>query len=215
MSKRKEELRSQIDHLIHDDLPLEVPGYDEENIDDVAKRTTDYVDYTETKARTLTKAKKLMDGLLKLYLSEEIIEDHEYIKAKLELDKMALSSLIFQMEAAERAIVTMLRNIDDGEMHPRMFEVLGGMQKTLLDIIKSQTMYMMAAEENMKKIGRDIDVYHSSPQKAIGPKNTNSDGGMSVRGTKDLMKSIQQSQEEELDFQPPEIEDVTPEEDED
>ena len=95
MSKRKEELRSQIDHLIHDDLPLEVPGYEEENIDDVAKRTTDYVDYTETKARTLTKAKKLMDGLLKLYLSEEIIEDHEYIKAKLELDKMALSSLIF------------------------------------------------------------------------------------------------------------------------
>jgi len=95
-------------------------------------------------------------------------------------------------------------------MHPRMFEVLGGMQKTLLDIIKSQTMYMMAAEENIKKIGRDIDVYHSSPQKAIGPKNTNSDGGMSVRGTKDLMKSIQQSKEdEELDFQPPEIEDVT------
>jgi hypothetical protein len=38
---------------------------------------------------------------------------------------------------------------------------------------------------------------------------------MSVRGTKDLMKSIQQKQEEELDFQPPEIEDVTPEEDED
>jgi hypothetical protein len=46
MSKRKEELRSQIDHLIHDDLPLEVPGYEEENIDDVAKRATEYVDYT-------------------------------------------------------------------------------------------------------------------------------------------------------------------------
>lgn len=210
-NKRKEELRSQIDHLIHDDLPLEVPGYEEESIDDIAKRTTEYVDYTETKAKTLSKAKKLMDGLLKLYLSEEIIQDHEYIKAKLELDKMALSSLIFQMEAAERAIVTMLRNIDDGEMHPRMFEVLGGMQKTLLDIIKSQTMYMMAAEENIKKIGRDIDVYHPGVQKAIGPKNTNAEGGMSVRGTKDLMKSIQQGKDEELDFQPPEIEDVTPE----
>jgi hypothetical protein len=214
MSKRKEELRSQIEHLIHDDLPLEVPGYEEENIDDVAKRATEYVDYTDTKARTLGKAKKLMDGLLKLYLSEEVIEEHEYIKAKVELDKMALSSLIFQMEAAERAIITMLRNIDDGEMHPRMFEVLGGMQKTLLDIIKSQTMYMMAAEENIKKIGRDVDVYHPGTPKAVGPKTTNSDGGISVRGTKDLMKSIRQSQEEEeLDFQPPEIEDVTPEED--
>jgi len=74
-------------------------------------------------------------------------------------------------------------------------------------------MYMMAAEENIKKIGRDIDVYHPGAPKAVGPKTTNSDGGISVRGTKDLMKSIRQSQEEELDFQPPEIEDVTPEED--
>ena len=29
----------------------------------------------------------------------------------------------------------------------------------LLDIIKSQTMYLMAAEEGTKRIARDIDIY--------------------------------------------------------
>jgi hypothetical protein len=117
------------------------------------------------------KAKRVMDGLLKLYLSQEIIEEQEYIKARVELDKMSLGALIFQMETAERAIITMLDSIDSGEMHPRMFEVLGGLQKTLLDIVKSQTMYLMASEENMKKLSRDIDVY--KPQfKAIAAEKT-------------------------------------------
>jgi hypothetical protein len=131
-----------------------------------------------------------MDGLLKLYLSQEIIEEQEYIKARVELDKMSLGALIFQMETAERAIITMLDNIDSGEMHPRMFEVLGGLQKTLLDIVKSQTMYLMASEENMKKLSRDIDVY--KPQyKAIAAEKTSGNAGLiSSRGTKELMRSI-------------------------
>jgi hypothetical protein len=84
-----------------------------------------------------------------------------------------------------------------------MFEVLGGLQKTLLDIVKSQTMYPMASEENMKKLSRDIDVY--KPQyKAIAAEKSNNNGMISSRGTKELMRSIQSDlkedeKEEELD----------------
>jgi hypothetical protein len=100
------------------------------------------------------------------------------------------------METAERAIITMLDNIDSGEMHPRMFEVLGGLQKTLLDIVKSQTMYLMASEENMKKLSRDIDVY--KPQyKAIAAEKSNN-GMISSRGTKELMRSIQSDLKEDV-----------------
>jgi hypothetical protein len=97
MSKRNE-LRSHIDDLINDDIPDEVPGIENESIEDVAKKSTDYMDYEVEKRSTLGKAKRIMDGLLKFYLSEEIIEEHEYIKARMEIDKMALSSLIFMME---------------------------------------------------------------------------------------------------------------------
>jgi hypothetical protein len=185
----KKNLRNSISELLDDDLPdeVEIPN---EDLDDLTDRRP-VTSYDTMRNGAYAKAKRVMDGLLKLYLSQEIIEEQEYIKARVELDKMSLGALIFQMETAERAIITMLDNIDSGEMHPRMFEVLGGLQKTLLDIVKSQTMYLMASEENMKKLSRDIDVY--KPQyKAIAAEKTSNNGGMiSSRGTKELMRSIQ------------------------
>ncbi len=184
----KKNLRNSISELLNDDLPEEV-NIPEEDLDDL-KDQRPVTSYDTMRNGAYAKAKKVMDGLLKLYLSEEIIQEQEYIQARVELDKMSLGALIFQMETAERAIITMLDNIDSGEMHPRMFEVLGGLQKTLLDIVKSQTMYLMASEENMKKLSRDIDVY--KPQyKAIAAEKTASNTGLiSSRGTKELMRSI-------------------------
>lgn len=183
----KKNLRNSISELLDDDLPdeVDIPSEDLDDLRDQRPVTS----YDTMRNGAYAKAKKVMDGLLKLYLSQEIIEEQEYIKARVELDKMSLGALIFQMETAERAIITMLDNIDSGEMHPRMFEVLGGLQKTLLDIVKSQTMYLMASEENMKKLSRDIDVY--KPQyKAIATEKTNNSGLISSRGTKELMRSI-------------------------
>jgi hypothetical protein len=79
-----------------------------------------------------------------------------------------------------------------------MFEVLAGLQKTMLDIMKHQTLHMMAAEENMKKLKRDIDVY-SNPTGEQQPKLSSSSGNV-VRGTRNLMKEIQ----EELGNEEPE-----------
>ena len=191
----KKNLRNSISELLDDDLPdeVEIPN---EDLDDLRDRRP-ITSYETMRTGAYAKAKRVMDGLLKLYLSQDIIEEQEYINARLELDKMSLGALIFQMETAERAIITMLDNIDSGEMHPRMFEVLGGLQKTLLDIVKSQTMYLMASEENMKKLSRDIDVY--KPQyKAIAAEKSNN-GMISSRGTKELMRSIQSDLKEELD----------------
>lgn len=186
-------LRNSISELLNDDLPDKIDTHDD-HLDNLIK-PRNVASYDSIRNNSYNKAKKVIDGLLKLYLSEEIIEEQEYIRARVELDKMSLGALIFQMETAERAIITMLDNIDNGEMHPRMFEVLGGLQKTLLDIVKSQTMYLMASEENMKKLSRDIDVY--KPQfKAISlEKNINSSNTISARGTKELMRNIQKEQE--------------------
>lgn len=183
----KKNLRNSISELLDDDLPDEVEIPDED-LDDLPS-SRPVTSYDTMKSGAYAKANKVMDGLLKLYLSEEIIEEQEYIKARVALDKMSLGTLIFQMETAERAIITMLDSIDSGEMHPRMFEVLGGLQKTLLDIVKSQTMYLMASEENMKKLSRDIDIY--KPQyKAVAVEKQSTGGLISARGTKELMRSI-------------------------
>jgi hypothetical protein len=62
----------------------------------------------------------------------------------------------------------------------------------MLDIIKSQTMYLMAAEESTKRIARDIEIY----RKRDDVTEIESAGGDTSdrnvqRGTKDLMAAIQ------------------------
>lgn len=189
-------LRNSISELLNDDLPDKINTHDD-HLDNLIK-PRNVTSYDTIRNNSYNKAKKVIDGLLKLYLSEEIIEEQEYIRARVELDKMSLGALIFQMETAERAIITMLDSIDSGELHPRMFEVLGGLQKTLLDIVKSQTMYLIASEENMKKLSRDIDVYKPQYKAIASEKNINSSNIISSRGTKELMRSIQSEQEQAI-----------------
>lgn len=146
------------------------------------------MDYVGIKNSSTNDAKKLMNSLLKFYLSNELIEKNEYVQLKAKIDVMTLSNLINQMQLAEHAITTLMRTIDSGEFTPRMFEVLGGLQKTMLDIMKHQTLHMMASEENMKKLKRDIDIYANTG--SIEIKDVKTTGSMS-RGTRNLMKDIQ------------------------
>ena len=167
-----------------------------------AFQVTDPLDYDGEKDIAQNKAKKLMNSLLKFYLSQEIIQKNEYITLKAKIDVMTMSNLMFQMRTAEHAIVTLLRSIDAGEASPRMFEVLGGLQKTMLDIMKHQTLHMMAAEENMKKLKRDIDIYGDSID--ITPKDVKPQIASVNRGTRNLMRDIQSEingeEVEETDF---------------
>jgi hypothetical protein len=185
--KRSDEIRSSLDDILNDDSVN--ASIDSTPLPPI--RTQPAFDYVKKKDAASEKAKKTINSLLKFYLSEEIIDSDEYVKAKMRIEEMTLSSLLFQMETAERAITTLLQQIDDGDVSPRMFEVLGTLQKSMLDIIKSQTMYMIATEEGVKKIARDYDVY--SQRKLVkneDSKKTQTSGNVN-RGTKNLMMQIQ------------------------
>lgn len=188
----RDTFRDSLGDLLND-LPDEVPGLNEAPHLPRLKVESTQVALTE---RAKSKAKRVMNNLLKFYLSEEIIQEHEYIQAKAEIDEYALSMLIRQMQNSESAISTLMDTINDGDTSPRMFEVLSDLQRTLLDIIKSQTMYMIAIEENAKKISRDIDVYHNRGESSSS-KKTNGSSGIKTRGTKDLMRALQDSISEE------------------
>tara|TARA_Y100000389_G_scaffold56665_1_gene52607 strand:- start:1435 stop:2055 length:621 start_codon:yes stop_codon:yes gene_type:complete len=185
----KDKFRDSIGDLLSE-LPDEVPGLDNTpELPKVRLESTQAVALTKAKG----KAKKVMSSLLKFYLSEEIIAEHEYIQAKSNLDEYALGMLIRQMENSEVAISQLMDIINEGDVSPRMFEVLSDLQRTLLDIIKSQTMYMVAIEENAKKTSRDIDVYHGNSESSGNKKQS----GVKSRGTKDLMRALQETINEE------------------
>jgi len=133
---------------------------------------------------------------MQFYLDADIIERDEYIQAKKKIDEMTISSLIYQLQAGERALTTLLETIEDGEIALRMFEVLATLQKSMLDIIKSQTMYLMSAEEGAKRMARDIELYKKRDDTREIEEATSNSGKSSSdttqRGTKDLMRMIRE-----------------------
>jgi len=192
IAEQADDIRLELDALIGDS-PLDVEN-DPKDLPIQAKPTSmvPSINYTELKSSATKKAQKTITALMKFYLDADIIEKDEYIAAKKQMDEMTMSSLIYQLNAGEKALTTLLETIDSGELAPRMFEVLATLQKSMLDIIKSQTMYLMAAEEGTKRIARDLEIY----QKRVNQTEIEGAGGDTgnkniQRGTKDLMAAIQ------------------------
>jgi len=191
ISEQADEIRKELDALIGEgQLDVETDPSDLP----VTQRETSLapVNYTEIKSQSTAKAKKTITSLMKFYLDADIIEKDEYIQAKKKMDEMTMSSLIYQLQAGERALTTLLETIEGGELAPRMFEVLATLQKSMLDIIKSQTMYLMAAEESTKRIARDIEIYKKRDDtREIEESGGSTENKNIQRGTKDLMAAIQ------------------------
>jgi hypothetical protein len=211
MSERKsikdqaEDIRKELDELIGDDSSREISDVIDTDPQLPAKRPEKIMSFGELKESSTKKAKKTISALMKFYLDEDIIERDEYIQAKKKMDEMTMSSLVYQLQAGERALTTLLEAIEDGEVAPRMFEVLATLQKSMLDIIKSQTMYLMATEESAKRIARDIEIYKKRDDvREIEISGGDSSTGNIQRGSKDLMRMIREG----IDRTEHDIEDV-------
>lgn len=169
---------------------------DDVDLKDVAP--TQPSQYIEIKSKLEKKASRTVNSLLKFYLSEDFINHSEYAKCKVELGKLNLTGLLFQMKIGEKSIMKLMETIDSGDIHPRMFEVLGGLQRSYLDILEMQTKYMIHMEEDMKKLKNDFDVYGNkkglSFAEDIEPEEDNT-----YRGFKGILKEIQEDSEDDED----------------
>lgn len=192
IKEQAEDIRRELDALIGSDNndPIERVAQKDPALPE--KRPKQEVNYAAIKSTSATQAKKTISALMKFYLDEDIIERDEYLQAKKKMDEMTMSSLVYQLQAGERALTTLLETIEDGEISPRMFEVLATLQRSMLDIIKSQTMYLMATEESAKRIAKDIDLYRKRDDVREIEASGGKAGETTQRGTKDLMKMIRQ-----------------------
>lgn len=193
IKEQAEEIRRELDALIGNDTSNPIERFTEKDPILPEKRPKQQFDFVELKKTSVTQAKKTINALMKFYLDEEIIEKDEYLQAKKKMDEMTMSSLVYQLQAGERALTTLLETIEDGEISPRMFEVLATLQRSMLDIIKSQTMYLMATEESAKRIAKDISIYNKRVEQAeIKEVSGGNSNETMQRGTRSLMQMIQQ-----------------------
>lgn len=187
----REEIRDNLKDLLEEDLSLPI------NDDIPSFNSVENYSYGDNRSKSLKAAKKMMNSIMKLYLSQEIIEQNEYVRMKQRIEEMQLSSLLNQMAQMEHSIEMLMRTIESGELTPRMFEVLAGLQKTMLEINKHTTLYMMASEEGIKKLKHDIDIYSQTTTITNNPTKNEDDNVM--RGNRNLMKSIQE-EIEDIDY---------------
>jgi len=175
----------------------------EKGSNDLPERTSNVPVYNfqEKRKQSEVQAKRLLGSLLKFYLTEDYIAENEYIQAKVGLDQLTLSGLINQVKLSESAIEKLMESIDSGEVHPRMFEVLAGMQRVYIDLMKHQSLSIIAAEEHMKKLKDDFDYYQSRPVSESDKKDLSEEGSDEniSRGTYGLLKAMEEEDDDLTD----------------
>ena len=193
MSDNKDIIRDSIADLLSDN--------DVNLIDDIDSQTLTFnkVPSTVSKSEMITleqsrsKAKGVMEALLKVYLSDNFISKSEYAQAKVNLDAMTLGNIMNQMEISQRAINILMDNIEIGDINPKLFDALGKLQGTFIDLVRSQTTYIMNASDEYEKIALDKDtVVDASPSTA---KEIST--GFKSNSQKDLMRLIRNVSDKE------------------
>lgn len=193
MSDNKDIIRDSIADLLSDN--------DVNLIDDIDSQTLTFnkVPSTVSKSEMITleqsrsKAKGVMEALLKVYLSDNFISKSEYAQAKVNLDAMTLGNIMNQMEISQRAINILMDNIEIGDVNPKLFDALGKLQGTFIDLVRTQTTYIMNASDEYEKIALDKDtVVDASPSTA---KEIST--GFKSNSQKDLMRLIRNVSDKE------------------
>ena len=188
MKEQKEIIRDSIsDLLLENDIDLSNDISDNTLTFQKAQTINYYDGGALSKAKM--KAEKVMNTLLKLYMSDGFISNSEYVQAKVNLDSMTLGKIMNQMEVSEAAIQVLMDNIQMGDVNPKLFDALGNLQRTFIDLVKTQTAYIENAELEYKKIAQEKEV---SADDVIdrGNKNEISTGGLKSSNQRELMQLI-------------------------
>ena len=188
MKEHKEIIRDSIsDLLLENDIDLS-NDISDNTLTFQKSQTINYYDGGAL-SKAKMKAEKVMNTLLKLYMSDGFISKSEYIQAKVNLDSMTLGKIMNQMEVSEAAIQVLMDNIQMGDVNPKLFDALGNLQRTFIDLVKTQTAYIENAEMEYKKIAQEKEV---SADDVIERDNKSeiSSGGLKSSNQRELMQLI-------------------------
>lgn len=195
-NERKEQLkqRKELEAMIQvSEGNLEIAKNDAKSI--LPVRSQQFLDYNMVKDVIDKEANEIVNSISEFYLGEDINDQVPYVKQKTKVDIITVSSLLFQMKTAEHAIIKLLGEIDDGNLHARTFEVLASLQRSKMEIVKHLAQFMIIMENAYKNFYEDYRVKQSD--------NATEDvdgeiegGGFRTRGSKSLIQAISNVEKE-------------------
>jgi hypothetical protein len=193
----QEKIKESLDSIIMEEsLDDILPGVDELP----RLKTTEMMDFSGEKSTALSDAKALLDSITNFYVDMNHPESH--VENKKRMDTMNLSSMMFQLKSAQHAITKLLEEIDLGNIHPRIFEVLAQLQSQIMQMPKDYQAYLEKMEQNYKKAKIEIEeknvaggIVMDQTQGLNGTFNPNpqalaTSGGIKSRGTRGIMEGL-------------------------
>ena len=165
-------------------------------------KTSELMNFADEKLSALTEARALMDSVAKFYVDPGAHGHVELLDLKKKVDAMNVSAMMFQMKSAQHAITKLLEEIDLGNMHPRIFEVLAQLQSQIMQMPKDYQTYLEKMEQSYKRVNTELEekrhsggVVMDQQAGAEGETNafypSNTDGsGIRSRGTRGIMEGL-------------------------
>ena len=183
----------------------------EEALDNIASDTnelprlksTEIMNFAEEKLTALSDAQALLNSVADFYVDPNLHGKENHVELKKKMDAINLSAMMFQLKSAQHAITKLLEEIDLGNMHPRIFEVLAQLQSQIMQMPKDYQQYLEKMEQNYKKAKIEIEDKKISggvlmdptqnPDGSFSP-NTNAltavGNGIKSRGTRGIMEGL-------------------------
>jgi len=197
----EEKIKESLDSIIMEESLDSI--IDSNTLDLPRLKTTDLMDYTEEKSTAFTEAKTLLDSLTNFYVDPDKMGGAEHLEHKKKMDAINLSAMMFQLKSAQHAITKILEEIELGNTHPRLFEVLGQLQSQIMQMPKDYQTYMDKMEQGYKRLRNEIDQKNHnngiSMEKSNGgdlyiPSTTSvtENGTIKSRGTKNMMEGLRE-----------------------
>ena len=153
------------------------------------------------KSEVERESKGILTSLVKFYVDSDVLNEKEYINFRAKIDALNISTMAFQIRAAQHAVTKMLDEIDAGTQYQvKNFEVLAQMQNQLMQMPAKFQSYITEMEKTYKNLNtesRNLDnvkqpvVTDDKGNPVIIPGISGEGGTVRVRGSKTLMEGLQ------------------------
>jgi len=167
----------EISKKISDEIDIKNKASFEKMLEETPKYTEDQLNqfkskFEKIKSDNKVKARKFVEESVKFFLNLDKLDDNDYMEIVIESRSMNLANLMFQLDIANDTIYKIYQDITFNEdITPRKVEVLTGMQRLALDIVKFQSELFKKIEEFLIKLrdhnqilGVEEDIEESSNQ---------------------------------------------------
>lgn len=209
LRQKEIEERKQLESMI-EDAPDSLELISEDAISAIKKKKELRLDYDLIKSEIDIESDQIVFTSAEFYFEKSEIKSEPYLMQKINVFKLTVSNLLFQMKTAEHAIVKLLEKIDDGAGVDRTFEVLAALQKSKMEIVKHLSAFMVVMENSLKETRNDLlqkiaEGRSKQNQLEISESSVIEDGtientgdNITVRGTKALINSIREVADSQL-----------------